>query len=249
MKRILFACDLDNTLIHSSRKRLDDDICVEWIDDKPQSFMSSDAASLLHKICAMPDIVFLPVTTRSIGQYLRIQWPVGCCPYEALVSNGAIYLRDSEVEPVWRENSFQNANLYRMEFDRLYKQCIADSRFTNVRMIDGMFLFVCCADAETLNSCMPEYISVYPLKTEWSGRKMYFFPPSVNKGTAVERYCQRNIFDFVIAAGDSMIDVPMLEMADLALMREKLKLTHDKFCYCDNAEHVLKGVVDILQKL
>ena len=37
MKNILFACDLDNTLIHSYKSKREGDICIEWIKDKEQS--------------------------------------------------------------------------------------------------------------------------------------------------------------------------------------------------------------------
>ena len=49
-------------------------------------------------------------------------------------------------------------------------------------------------------------------------RKVYFFPPGVDKGTALRRAAERFRPERVIAAGDSVIDVPMLRRADLALL-------------------------------
>jgi len=51
-----------------------------------------------------------------------------------------------------------------------------------------------------------------------SGRKVYFFPPGIDKGTALRRAVERFGPERVIAAGDSVIDVPMLRQADLALI-------------------------------
>ena len=51
-----------------------------------------------------------------------------------------------------------------------------------------------------------------------SGRKVYFFPPGIDKGTALRRAVERFGPERVIAAGDSVIDVPMLRQADLVLI-------------------------------
>ena len=51
-----------------------------------------------------------------------------------------------------------------------------------------------------------------------SGRKVYFFPPPLNKGTAVKRLKERFQPEKTICAGDSVIDIPMLRAADLAIL-------------------------------
>ena len=66
MNNILFACDLDNTLIHSWKHRKDGDICVEWIDGKEQGYMSEKVCVLLRHVIGKVD--FVPVTTRSVAQ-------------------------------------------------------------------------------------------------------------------------------------------------------------------------------------
>lgn len=86
MKKILLACDLDNTLIHSHRHKNDGDICIEILNDKQQSFITPHTRELIAKL---PDnITLLPVTTRSIEQYMRIQWENS--PEYALVTNGTV---------------------------------------------------------------------------------------------------------------------------------------------------------------
>ena len=69
---ILFACDLDGTLIHSYKKFRDGDICVEIYEGREQSFISARAFELLKKISAQ--VIFVPVTKRSFAQYQRIFW-------------------------------------------------------------------------------------------------------------------------------------------------------------------------------
>ena len=57
-----------------------------------------------------------------------------------------------------------------------------------------------------------------PLTVEPSGRKLYFLPPGLDKGAALERARRRFRPSLVISAGDSTLDLPMLQRADLALV-------------------------------
>ena len=47
-------------------------------------------------------------------------------------------------------------------------------------------------------------------------------PPQFNKGAALTRLKEKFTPEFVIAAGDSEIDIPMLEIADLAYCKESI---------------------------
>ena len=38
MRKILFTCDLDNTLLHSYKHRQDGDVCIEILKEKEQGF-------------------------------------------------------------------------------------------------------------------------------------------------------------------------------------------------------------------
>ena len=99
--KILFACDLDNTLIHSHKRRRTGDICVEYYVDQEQSFMSPKALDLLKKISER--VLFVPVTTRSINQYRRIFWTEDFLPRYAVVANGAYFLHNDKQENFLRE--------------------------------------------------------------------------------------------------------------------------------------------------
>lgn len=51
-----------------------------------------------------------------------------------------------------------------------------------------------------------------------SGRKLYFLPPGIDKGAAVKRLRIEREQSLIVCAGDSEMDVTMLESADLALL-------------------------------
>ena len=50
-------------------------------------------------------VQLLPVTTRSIEQYRRIQWPEETVPRWALTANGAVLLRDGVMDRDWYAQS------------------------------------------------------------------------------------------------------------------------------------------------
>lgn len=89
---ILFASDLDNTLLFSHQHAQAGDVCVEYLDGKAQGFFPPGVIRGLAQINRT--MRFVPVTSRSIAQFLRIQFPPGCVPKYALVANGGLLLRN-----------------------------------------------------------------------------------------------------------------------------------------------------------
>ena len=87
---MLFASDLDNTLLFSVSHRQEGDRCVEWLDGNEQGFMTPETISLLETVHGLTRLI--PVTTRSVAQYLRIRFPV--TPDYAVAANGAVLLHE-----------------------------------------------------------------------------------------------------------------------------------------------------------
>lgn len=212
MRRILLACDLDNTLLHSHRSRRENDICVEWFEGREQSFLSPDARRLLRR--AIRELRVVPVTTRSMEQYRRIQWPEECAPECAVTTNGAVLLRNGAADVEWTAASLKTAEPCRGELERL--RGVLDASCGRCRLVDGMYLFVPCGDGEQAQRRAAAYREQTSLVTAVSGRKLYFFPPGMDKGAAVRRLREEGLP--VVCAGDSVIDLPMLNAADFALV-------------------------------
>lgn len=229
----LFACDLDNTLIHSHKLRRPDDICVELYDGREQSFMSPRALELLKKIAAQ--ILFVPVTTRSIAQYRRIHWAENFRPKYAVTSNGAYFL-DGDAQ----ENFLHDATLpYADELEALCKKISADDRFDVCRVVDGSFLFLRCredVDAAALN--FDTHLTV-----QHTGKKIYLLPPPLSKGNALKLLAKKFPAEKIFCAGDSDIDVSMLELADVAFAPKNLR---GDFVRCSAAPNFVE---EFLQKI
>lgn len=216
MGKILLACDLDNTLLYSYQHRQPGDLCVEMLGGREQGFMTPRTAELLKAVTARVELV--PVTTRSIEQYNRICWPAGCTPAYAAVANGAVLLKHGAEEPSWSRGSADLIAPYARELSALLPEFSDRERFLRCRIVDGAYLFVCCAGGVSAEDCAAAYRPRTRLNVVSSGKKVYFFPPEINKGSALRRLRALLRPDAVIAAGDSAIDVPMLQGADLALL-------------------------------
>ncbi|MBE8948972.1 MAG: HAD hydrolase family protein, partial [Quinella sp. 3Q1] len=128
--KILFACDLDNTLIYSYKHRRAEDICVEIYDGREQSFMSPRSLELLKKIAEK--ILFVPITTRSIEQYRRIFWAADFKPTVAVVANGA-YILDGNNQKFFLHGEILP---YVDELEVLREKFSTDERFNICRIVD-----------------------------------------------------------------------------------------------------------------
>ena len=208
--KILFACDLDNTLIHSYKKFREGDICVEIYDGREQSFISPRALDLLKKIFAR--IFFVPVTTRSIAQYRRIFWAENFSPQVAVVANGAFFL-DGE-----RQENFLREVVAPYEDELKFQLEAADKKiFSIARIVDESFLFLKCRE-----DFDGEIFFDTNLTVQHFGKKFYLFPPRLNKGEALRLLTKKFLPEKVFAAGDSAIDLPMLELANVAFAPKNL---------------------------
>lgn len=254
MKEILLACDLDNTLIYSYKHRVPGDGCVEWLDGQEQSFMTVRTQALLQHL---PDNVRLvPVTTRSQEQYQRICWPAfeaGVGPQWAVCSNGGLLLAAGEPEPVWQAESARWVAPYTQILAELAWQLRELSEYKRCRMVDNIYLYTVCQNVAEAEQCLADFNSFGGLQVVRGGRKVYFLPPEINKGAAVRRLRRRWPEAVLVAAGDSELDLSMLEAADLALLpnaalAEQLTNPWSRVCPPEAhfAEFVLESVLDLL---
>ena len=216
MGGVLFASDLDNTLLFSHRYRQDTDRCVEYLEGKEQGFFTRRSLELLPLV--RQRALFVPVTTRSVAQYRRIMWPESCAPRYAAAANGGILLVDGEEDQAWSARTRELAAPWREELLELLGRLPEAPMLRRCRMVDGLYLFAACDDGESAQAGGRFFAGRTSLDIQVSGRKAYFFPPPLNKGKAVARLKERFQPEKTVCAGDSVIDVPMLRAGDVALL-------------------------------
>lgn len=219
MTKLLFACDIDNTLIYSHRHPHDDWECVEWIHQE-QSYMSPETKRGLLRLPFWLKPV--PVTSRTIGQYLRLKMPM---PFDlALTANGADLLVEGRPDVAWRAETDVLIAPWREELQRCIKLLEGTEGFLNVAVADNAYLYAVCSDVPEASQRARALESITKMEVIASGRKLYMLPPPLNKGRAVIRLKEKVGFSRVIAAGDSPMDLPMLYGADAAVVPHTLRM-------------------------
>ncbi|CAI7978741.1 conserved hypothetical protein [Frankia sp. Hr75.2] len=221
----LLACDLDQTLIFARKSfRLASGTAepevtlVERIDGVPSAYSTTRALDILARLHRTA--VFVPVTTRTLAQYRRID--LGVRPAFAIAANGGHLLVDGEPDPAWAEQvaaRLTGTCAPLAEMEALAARLDAAGWARIVRVADGLFVYLVAHSREAipdLSDVAAEVASAgWSLSTQ--GRKVYLVPTALTKQAAVAEVARRAGASRVLAAGDSVLDAPMLAAADLAV--------------------------------
>lgn len=217
MYRQTVFTDLDGTLIFSAARKRPGDIVCEYKDGAEISCVTARQAELLPRLTGI-----IPVTTRSMEQYRRIRFPGGFCPEYALTDNGGMLLINGEPDPEWAAHSLSLTRECEQELSHCRRIMEQDKhRSFEIRMVDGLFLFTKsdCPELslERLKAEAPNALSCFS-----TGQKLYVLPAGLCKGSAAKRLAQRLCAERTICAGDSLMDIPLLDIADAAIFPEDI---------------------------
>ncbi|WP_225843717.1 HAD family hydrolase [Streptomyces albus] len=222
--RTLVASDLDRTLIYSapaleltmpdaSAPRL---LCVETYEHKPLSFMTEQAARLLAALA--DEALFVPATTRTPEQYLRVHLP-GPPPRYAVCANGGHLLVDGESDPEWREHVAGRLTEC-APLDQVRAHMLEAARpewLLKERVADGLFAYL-VVERSLLPGTWVKELAEWAGDHGWSvslqGRKVYAVPHPLTKSAAVAEVARRTGTGRTLAAGDSLLDADLLQYAD-----------------------------------
>lgn len=210
---MVFYTDLDNTIIYSYRHDIGEKkICVETYQGRESSFITEITYALLQELKAQALIV--PISTRTIEQYERIDLRVGSFPY-ALVCNGGVLLVNGERDESWYRQSLRDIEMSYDEL-RMAKTFLENEprRKLDVRFIEKMFVFTKCMEPENVIHSLRAKLNAENVDIFNNGEKIYIVPKNLNKGKALQRFKDYIGDSFAVAAGDSEFDVSMLRMAD-----------------------------------
>ncbi|MDU1910274.1 HAD hydrolase family protein [Fusobacterium sp.] len=216
----IFTTDLDNTLIYSYKRDIGKDkILVETKNGKKLSYMSKISHELLK------EVNFIPITTRSLEQYQRIKFFENYQPQYALVANGGILLYRGETVSEWYQKSLEISKKSMKELEKGMKLLTEDENiYFEVRKVDELFIFTKGFNIEIVIKKLKDNLNQELVDIHNHGEKLYIFPKELNKGTSLERLKNFLEADTVICAGDSEMDIPMLEKANISIFPEQLKI-------------------------
>lgn len=225
---MMFASDLDQTLIYSQRSFMTENLQetihpVEWFEDRYISYMTSISISKLKQLSR--ELLFVPVTTRTKIQYQRINFAEYDIFFDyAVTSNGGTIFHNGIEDQEWsRQVSAGCKNC--LEAEDLIR------RFNEIRhpswvhpdsgkMADDLFYY-CLVERDMIPVVELAAFKLWAKENNWElsiqGRKLYLVPNSVNKKTAVQYIKAKEGIDCSLAAGDSLLDLDMLNTADFAV--------------------------------
>ncbi|MCI8326260.1 MAG: HAD hydrolase family protein [Lachnospiraceae bacterium] len=218
---ILFASDLDNTLIYSYKHEIGNEkICVEIYQNREVSFMTEQSYQLLQQI--KKQVLFVPITTRTLEQYQRID--LGFLPDYALVSNGGVLLQHGKEDAAWYEESLTSVLDCQTELKKAEYYLEKDeNRNFEIRNIRSLFLFTKSRKPQESIQNLKKFLDLSLVDVFGNGVKVYVVPKKLSKGEALKRFRMKRKAETIFAAGDSEFDIPMLEVADVSLLPEGLK--------------------------
>jgi len=222
--RWLVACDLDQTLIFSRRSfRLPDGaaepplVTVEHLDGKPATFMTP--AAFAHVAELHRRAVLVPVTTRTLGQYGRID--LGVKPRFAVAANGGHVLVDGELDPAWAATIAERLRGCAPLADLLAvaERLAVGGWCRLVRVADDLFIYLVAHERDGIPdlTAVTAEVEAAGWTVSVQGRKVYFVPAVLTKQAALAEVARRAGAGKVAAAGDSLLDAPMLLAADVAV--------------------------------
>ena len=217
----LFCTDLDNTLIYSYKREIGEQKrSVEIYKGREVSFMTEKSFQLLRKLSEK--IMIVPVTTRSVEQYQRINLGIGIPKY-ALTCNGGVLFAEGRRDEEWYGESREMVKECLEELEKAIQILNYDKdRSMEVRFIEELFVFTKSEKPEYTIHKLREKLNLSKIDIFQNGVKIYAVPKSLNKGNAVKRLKEKLHPEFIIAAGDSEFDLTMLKEADMAIVPELL---------------------------
>ena len=214
---ILFCSDLDNTLIYSHRREMPaDKVLAEYLDGREQSYLTRFSAEKLP-LLSERGIFLVPVTTRTQQQYERIfvfgKDGIVPCRY-ALVCNGSVLLKDGVPDEKWLAESMDIAEREFPEVRRIYDKMLETPERDHAKLIEPFMAYMLSERAAELTEELTAEADGSLVTVCTHSRKVYCMAKSLTKGVAVERLKRYLGAEMLITAGDSELDVPMLEAAD-----------------------------------
>jgi hydroxymethylpyrimidine pyrophosphatase-like HAD family hydrolase len=266
---VIFASDLDQTLIYSRRSFrvpvIESDIrLIEILEDQEISFMTNKAISMLKEIAAQ--MTFVPVTTRTPSQFGRISvFKEEILPSYAITSNGGHVFKDGKLDAEWKshlEAKMKNECTSLEEVSRKFQDIAADDWVLKQKNAENLFLYnIIDRDHIPLTQLQDFFLwlDVHGWKHSLQGRKLYFVPKPINKWDAVAYVKDAVGANTVITAGDSLLDLCMLEGADYAFsplhgelgesnthLAESIKRTNRNGIFA--SEEILENVAALTKK-
>lgn len=255
MKNVILFSDLDRTIIHSSKflkESLNPEIVEFNKDKKPISYMEKEALLLLNELSN--NLLFIPVTTRSLEQYKRINLKIK--PLYSITSNGGIILKNNEPLKSW--DDFIKNNISNKNYIEIKNKLKSINKYLTreLTFIDNVFFFSKINDNNSfeLNYELDNILKCYDWTYTIQGNKIYIMPKFISKENAINYILQNELSrdNFIITAGDGKLDynfvfLPDSNLSIVPLNSELYNLIKDGDFKFNSFKYNTCGTLDMLK--
>lgn len=232
-KKLIYASDLDRTLIFSERfiKEYPSDTPyspVEYKGIEVVSYMDDKVKAELIELAKRPEVEFIPITSRSTEEYNRIN--LGFKPEYVVSASGGVILHNGEIDLEYAKYVKKYMD-YNEALNILadVEDCL-DSVDYSVKMIDNTYLFYKTNDPKRYDDEVLQLMVKYP---DWTftrqNNKCYAIPSHISKQVALRWLWHELGQPKIVASGDSELDLPMLSLADIAVIPKHGTLVTDRY--------------------
>ena len=230
--KVIYASDLDNTLIFSEEfaQKNNSETENEIVDTYKtgHSVMSKAVRNKLRSLTENKSLQFVPVTTRDDKQYKRVN--LGVKPEYAIVANGGIILHNGEPIEEWTDYVMSKFNY--LEAMQILSDL--DTEFESIenyaKVVNGCFLMFKISKPTTYDVEIEHMVEFYK---DWQfvrqGNKGYAFPKHFSKQIALRWLWNILEKPYIVASGDSELDIPMLAIANRAIVPKHSSLFKDGY--------------------
>ncbi len=236
---MIIASDLDRTLIYSNRA-IDELGCqaglqlipVEQKDGNPISYMTVTGRRLIEEI--RQQSLFVPVTTRTIDQFKRIEifQELFSTSYVVTTNGAEIYYKGKIIRE-WSEHlaMILRKNTAETEEVVAFFQPHFFSQTAVLKHVDDIFFYyVFDKKPDWLEKqAIVKAASTFGWNVAMQGRKLYFIPKPINKGDALGYICEREGEQPIAGAGDSILDWDFLARCKVRLIPRHGELAEEQF--------------------
>ncbi len=239
---MIFASDLDSTLIYSSRhcNLINEEklFPVDFYNNRC-SFITNSMKDTLEHI--NESMLFIPVTTRSPNEYMRIKYFYEVIkPKYAIVANGGIILKNGIELKDWSD--IISAKIKEsVPVSSMIKLCsffLESNLVMRYKTCEDLFIYSIVDEGNIANmistkeialdyfESLQRFCSKYNYSLSKQGRKVYIVPNCINKYDPINYIMQLENISTFLAAGDSLLDYPMIKYSNYGIVPTHGELLH-----------------------
>lgn len=220
---MIFATDLDRTVVFSAKfwNGEEDVISIDKTKPNETSFLTNKSIELMKEINQKG--YFIPVTTRSRSDFQRL-FPIGdFAPKNAVLANGGMVYINGQLDSNWGHilnKKIGDIDSSLKKASSLIKCFFPEEKVTKMKIDHDLFWRVVVNDQSIVpkvEELLKEPLSEINYSFYNTGNKCYIIHNAISKWEALKYLAEKLGEEKIIAAGDSLMDLEMIQKADIGL--------------------------------